>query len=160
MNIACAVSLAARDIELLSMAQSIVDWNCFNSTDSSLILDSELWNRHLSSKGNLDKERIDRLIERFEHWLMVSRNSEAEVVRWICHGHIGVSVIWNAYARLMYDASSSSLSEGDQHQGPNIPGARGSLRFNQCASELAQQYVNDTSIESPRICFRMLGISI
>ena len=161
MNIACAISLAAKDIARLNIAERIVHWSCFNSSDSSLTMDSELWIKHLSSRLNLDNEHIDRLIERFEHWLRVSRNSGPEVVRWLCHGHIGNSVIWNAYEKFFREAISSSASDDTQNQNPNVYGGSGSsLRFNQCASELAHQSVSNNAVEAPSLCFNLLGIAV
>ena len=161
MNIACAISLAAKDLNLLSLEQSIVNWSCFNSSDSNLVVDSELWIKHLSSRLKLDNERINRLVERFEHWLRVSSNSDPEVVRWLCHGHIGDSVIWNVYEKLFHDGSGSSMNNDAQNQSSNIQGgSRSRLRFNQCASELAQRSANDKTVESPLVCFNLLGITV
>ena len=159
MNIACALSLAVKDVGLLGRWSSIVDWTCFKLTDSILELDSKLWVEYLESKIKLDGGRTNRLLERFEHWLNVSINSGPTTVRQLCHGHIGLSVIWKAYARFIHDASSSGGEESPQTHVSNVLGSE-QVRSNVCAAELAEQSVKDDSLEVPLICFRLLGVVV
>ena len=154
LNIACALSLAAKDLELLSMAGSLIDWKCLDARDSGLTLNYEEWTKYLEARQSLDSGRINSLVKTFHDWLLVARESEPEVVRWLCHGHLGVAVIWSSYIRLMNEGAAAL---GDV--GTYIHEQSHSLRFHGCASEFAQHAASGETVESPLMCFSMLGAS-
>jgi hypothetical protein len=96
-NIACAISLAARDVGLISVTESSLDPSIFTFNNDQLQFALEKWDGFLSTKMKLDESRRNSLVEALTYYLKIVNSSDAETLRWVCHGHIGMNFIWSAF---------------------------------------------------------------
>src|SRR5437667_7891597 len=94
LSLACAISLAAEELGKLQRVCGRIKWQAIeiNLAEVKLRLDilkHELVNR--PSKGGLTEEENDLLIECIGKWLRRIEEIDLSCVRWLCHGHIGMS---------------------------------------------------------------------
>ena len=153
MNIACAIGLAANDINQLQNVRGSIDVAPFTVRDSTIDWEIDKWKTRLTNTP-LPSHLIGALVDRYEHWLEVSRRSDAENVRWSCDGHIGLKMIWSAYAAFVFETRQRSDVPGPNasNQRSAVLSVREQVRFNQMAINWARIYSVD-GLETPWLCF-------
>jgi hypothetical protein len=107
-----------------------------------------------------NKNRLDaatRLINLFEKWYERVREADIEDIRWLCHGHIGFTLLWAAYARCIVTV----LERHGEVNAPNKvkhPHANSDeIQFNFCTAALCTQIQQNKSVY-PAEVFQMLGL--
>ncbi len=156
-EIACAVGLAASECGMLQSVKSSIDWKVLEFNNSELIVNTGIWLSVLVSKKKVRTEDAHLLVETFQSWFTKVSVTDFKIVRWLCHGHIGVTVIWAAYARCVFEVCRRLGSEDPQGEARNVLRANETVRCNGCASEWAQQALN-RSCEYPEEIFALLDL--
>jgi hypothetical protein len=105
LQIACAASLMGRENDLLWLVKRAVDWQTLLISGESISLDLAAWEKRLAK--HLNQVDSSRLVQDFEKWLRIVELSNVVVARMICHGHIGFSYLWAAYARCVYEVTQN-----------------------------------------------------
>lgn len=103
LEVACCVSLAARDVNQLRAVEGHVDWTTLRLDSTSMTIEMSTWEDHLVKKAKFDEDVVQKLLDRYMYWEPVVQASDREVIRWVCHGHISESIIWESFARCMYE---------------------------------------------------------
>ncbi len=157
-KLACAIGLAAWQYNLLEATRaSIEDWRILEFNASELIINTTRWINSLISKQKIRKEDVITLIDTFQMWSEKVSKTDFNIIRWLCHGHIGITFIWAAYARSVFEVCQRSGCEDPRREAINVLKASETVRFNGCASEWAYQAVNK-SCEYPKVIFNHLGL--
>ena len=159
LNIACALGLAARDAHEMETVRRTVHWETVGFVDSTVRWDIDRWRVALVQHSHLTLETSDNLVRQFEHWLDAAQSSNPVDVRWACDGHIGLNLIWTAYARFIYDISGSEDGVGGKatNQRDALLGVNDNAKVNHLARRWAQTMAH-TVTDTPRVCFDLVGV--
>lgn len=102
-RLACATSLAAKDSKYINAVQNSVNWQIVEIKDLNVSLQIDDWKKSLLKSQKLDYERVEKIVERYTYWRSIIETTDFNVVRWTCHGHIGMNTIWAVYIRCVYE---------------------------------------------------------
>jgi len=156
-KIACAVGLAGNECGILEPVKTSIDWKVLEFNESEFAINTVNWLRVLISKKKIRSEDAYLLVEAFQSWFPKVSATDLNTVRWLCHGHIGITVIWAAYARCVFEVCARLGCEDPHGEVKNVLGANEAVRCNRCASEWAQQILNK-SCEYPAEIFTLLDL--
>jgi hypothetical protein len=158
LKLACAMGLAARECNLLGAIKGSIDWNILQFNSSELTLDVQKWEEALIKKPQIRKDQARNVIDAFYKYSRKISRIDADIIRWLCHGHIGMSCIWASYARCIFEVCRKSGGEKPSHEANNVLKAEETVRFNSCASEWSL-LASKKSCEYPEDIFIFLGIT-
>lgn len=102
LRISCALSLAAKSQDLLSVIDKSLDWQCIDITSQSISINIEKWKNILKKRMKLDQLRIDNIQNDFQQYLTLMNTNTSEILRWLSHGHIGFSLMFTIYGKCLY----------------------------------------------------------
>ena len=114
-NVACALSLAARDSSFIGrigdalkgLNESVIiqdDWAIMDfdyERSPAIFLKEDVFQAHVESlySDRISRQKIRRVITDYQLYLRIVRKSEnSALVRWLCHGHIGMEMIKHTFA--------------------------------------------------------------
>lgn len=157
-RLACAIGLAAYDHGLLKPAKSSISWEILALNVHKLTINLQEWERFLIQKQKIQKIDANTVIVSFQTWLEKVSETDFKSIRWLCHGHIGITFIWATYARCLFEVCRKEGVPEPQREVRKVLGADETVRFNGCASEWAQQASNH-SCEYPSDIFDYLGLT-
>ena len=156
-NIACSISLAARDNDLIKLVESSLDSSAFEFTGNDIQFSLDKWSNILSSKKRLDDSRRQSLLESLNSYLVTTtQGCDIQTLRWICHGHIGLSLIWSAFeACIIRTCETGNVPNGQR----KIRRTDSTDRFIKFSSQWIKQQIRiPNCIHSmPFQCFQILG---
>jgi hypothetical protein len=162
-RLACIISLASYEVEMLDPARGSIGREIFRikqEGDITLELDLDTWQFILTEQIRLTTGMTDRLIERFLSWAEHIEKTDFEVVRWICHGHIGIAVIWAVYSCCVgWICRQQDCEEDAEREARRVLKADESVRFNACAEYWVQKSLGNHCLY-PQKVFDLLGLDI
>ncbi|AVH61967.1 DUF4435 domain-containing protein [Nostoc sp. 'Peltigera membranacea cyanobiont' N6] len=121
-RLACAVSLASKDLKYIKAVQNSINWQIVEIDDFNVNLRIDDWKQCLIKSQKLNNERVEEIVERYIYWYSIIKTTDFSVIRWVCHGHIGINTIWAVYIRCVYevcrkkfqvDLANASLDSAD-----------------------------------------------
>lgn len=155
-SIACSMSLAARDLDLINVIESSIDCSVFVFNNDQLQFDLENWDNFLSTKKRLDESRRSSLVKALTSYFKIVNGSDIQTLRWVCHGHIGMSVIWSGFeACIIRICDIKNIPQSKRKtQKPSLRG-----RFIEFSSNWVKQQLNapESFHDTPIQCFQVLG---
>lgn len=155
--LACAAGLAGNECGMLQIVKASIDWTLFDFDASGIIINATDWSRILNSRS-MRSEDVYSFIEAFQGWLRKVIAADFSTIRWLCHGHIGITVIWAAYAKCVFEVCKKAGCENPRSEANSVLRANETVRCNGCASEWAQQALNK-ACEYPMEIFSLLDFS-
>lgn len=102
-RLACAISLAAKDSKYIKAVQNSIDWQIVEIHDLNVSLRIDDWKQSLLKNQKFSDEIVKEIVERYIYSHSIIETTDFSVVRWICHGHIGINTIWAVYIRCVYE---------------------------------------------------------
>lgn len=158
LQIACSLSLAAISENLCKLVSNTLNWNCIEIKTQSMQLNTTEWATELKKK-KLDQIRIDNIIDKFKQYVDIVSISNLEVVRLLCHGHIGFNLIFAVYGKCLYTVCLSNGIATPEEEANKINKNK-DMRFNLCAkawniNNALDIELND-SVDFPLKCFYLL----
>ena len=159
LNIGCALGLTGYRRSLLDAVRRTVDWRNLRLSNSKFVWDTAKWSDALVKHTAVDREFSRELVKQFEHALEITTGSSLDDVRWACDGHIGLSLIWSAYARAVYDiaAAEDDITPNPGNQASVIWRTDNNIKFNLMARSWAQLRARDSG-NSPNLCLGLIGL--
>jgi hypothetical protein len=157
-KLACAAGLAGHELGKLGHVESSIDLSLFEFNTSKLIINTTNWLNTLT-KQKMRNEAAQSLIGSFQIWLEKLSEIDFSILRWLCHGHIGIAFIWAAYARCVLEVSQRSESKDPLKEARNVVKAEETVRCNGCASARAE-HARRKSCEYPVEIFAYLDVSV
>jgi hypothetical protein len=133
-RLACAASLAGMEIGNYQIIRSAVSWEIFNFNNNILDIDP-LKIESVMRLRKTSNQTIEKIIDRFAYWETLTSKADFDIVRWMCHGHMGLTFIWAAIKRLVYEVSKldgNTRPESDVYHTLEV---RDEIRFNSCAKK-------------------------
>ena len=120
LKLACAIGLAAHERSLLRPTRSSIDWKILDFNASSLDVNTTGWLKALIKKQKIRNEDADALIGAFQVWLGKISKTDLNIIRWLCHGHIGLTFIWAAYARCVFEVCQRAKCVDPRREANNV----------------------------------------
>ena len=159
LNISCALGLAAYEAHELSTLRRTVRWTIFRTSGSALQWDIDNWRRELVNRSKITIQLSNELVRRFEYWLGVVQSSDLDDVRWSCDGHMGMRLIWEAYAKLVFDVGRTidGVRPNPSNQRDRILRTSEIVKLNHLARSWARINTG-RAMETPKVCFDLVGI--
>jgi hypothetical protein len=157
-RLACAASLTGQEIQNLNIIKSSIDWKVIEIENQTLRINLNTWKEILIEKMKLPMDRSNRIIDLFNRWSNSLRDVDFTIIRWLCHGHIGLTFIWAVYARCVFEVCSNPNPRERAREPTRVLRAEESVRFNACAGSWARRSLRG-ECDYPSDVFRMLGIS-
>ena len=158
-GIACALGLVAFEYCLLNVVRRTVNWETIQFVDGKLKWDIDKWKNRLEIHSNLKQSERETLGVGYQRCLEMTKVSSPEDVRWACDGHIGMKLIWAAYARLVNDIASMTpgVKPNPSNQRESVLSGNERIRFNSVARKWAQTSARNNN--SPMFCLDLIGAS-
>ncbi len=156
LKVVCVLSLLGlKNNNQTERIRASVGWNIVASNGE---LDIETWKTILSSHLGLDDEEITSLTGYLPDLLDLVSRADIEIIKWLSHGHLGFSFLWNAFARCIYD-SFDGEENIKRKKANSFLNLQNNIRFNMCGRSWAKAAVNGKA-EFPTPVFELLGIDI
>lgn len=99
-KLATAISITLKECKKIKELEEIIDWEliCLENKNSITINIDDLQNR-ICERKKLSLEESEKIIHIYQQWLnkIDQENVDIDILRWLCHGHIGTRVILEAY---------------------------------------------------------------
>lgn len=107
--IACTIGMVASELKKIKRIQKSIDWNMFvlSKNNFSIQLDLEKWGQKLVSGRGLSLDEVEEITNAYICWLEKLKDLDFELVRWLCHGHIGYHCIQNLFYKCVSITSYS-----------------------------------------------------
>lgn len=162
LSLACAISLAAAELGKLQRVCGRTSWQTIEINQEEVKLRPDVLKHslvHRPSKGGLTVEEYNHLIECFDKWLERIERADLSCIRWLCHGHIGMSFIWAAYGQCVYVVCKDLGIEHPESEVRKVLEAKESGRFRTCISSWIRRSLDNTS-EYPREILKFFDLLI
>jgi hypothetical protein len=104
LHLACSIGLAGQKLGLATRISRTINWRCVIVSDDAVALDMGVWRGELCAKHRMNEAVADALVRATDSARRVVSQADSDAVRWACHGHIGMAVIWAAFARCAFEA--------------------------------------------------------
>ena len=158
LEIGCALGFCAFEASLLDVVRRTIDWESITLENGEVLWNIEKWKEHMSSQSKLDTETREQLANQFTDLLVITRASDPVDVRWACDGHIGLNLLWNTYASIVYHVRNHESLTGPnaRNQRAHILGIPNHAKFNLLARQWSAITGAPTD-ETPALCFHLLG---
>ncbi|RCJ31799.1 hypothetical protein A6769_29945 [Nostoc punctiforme NIES-2108] len=157
-RLACCISLVGKELGKLNLLKDSIDWKVVTITPSNIELLVKKWEECLINK-KLKYEEVQKIITLYQYWQPIIENADFQVVRWICHGHIGVAVIWAVYSRCVYHICSKLGSDKPESEVAKVQGIKEGNRTHACASWWARKAMGN-QCDYPIEVLKLLGFDL
>lgn len=98
--LACTISMTFRDIEKIQAIKDLnFDWSLLyiEKKSNSMHLNVKAWANQLSNMKKLKQNEVEAMLEKYNLWAKRLESMDFNVVRWLCHGHIGFKSILSLF---------------------------------------------------------------
>ncbi len=157
MRLACAVSLAGYDIGIFEPIEKSISWELLDISDAHVTLHLDAWREELINNRRFSKKKADTLLDRFTYWHDRLLEASPSVARWMCHGHIGIKILWAAYARCMVIAWRNKARTKPETGARQIAQSSDESKWRDCIIAWARHAL-DNLCEYPKEVFMLLGL--
>jgi hypothetical protein len=157
LRIACALSLCGDSAGLLTWLHRTFSPEYIGFSDSELVYDLVGWAKQLERKHNLDGARASALVSDFKSRFELVQASDIEVVRWLCHGHIGEAFLWATFRAAILELCEQ---RGVPQTQCKVPSTSMRDRFVRYVSSWMVEVFRSGFDGTPLECFRDLGATI
>jgi hypothetical protein len=158
LRLACCISLIGNEIGKLNVLKNSINWKIITITSSNLELLVDDWAEYLINQRLNDKE-VEKIITLYKYWQPIIENADFQVVRWICHGHIGVAVVWAVYSRCVYYICSKLGRNKPESEVAKVQGIKEGNRTHACASWWARKAMGN-QCDYPIEVLKLLGFDL
>lgn len=86
---ACAVSLAAAKLQVIQRINATMEWRFIEISTASVRFRFDRWAKKLVDNRGFSNTQIATLKHYYDAYYRLAEQSTVEIVRWICHGHLG-----------------------------------------------------------------------
>lgn len=155
-RLACISSLLGLEIENFEIIRSSISWKIFNLTDGEICLALSVLDNIMRTK-NLPDVIINQVISRFDYWEQLVSRADYDLVRWICHGHMGLTFIWAAFKRIVFEVSKNEGCPRPKVEVEHTLDTKEDIRFNAIALKWITRSLGNETV-FPFEVLKMLGL--
>jgi hypothetical protein len=156
-RLACAASLTGNELGKLNLIKHSISWKLLEVTPSGVVLLLDGWEKYLVEKQGLPLEEAQKIINRHQGWYKRIEIVDFCLVRWMCHGHIGLAFIWAVYSRCVYNVCPGDGRRKPETEVANVQGIKEGNRFHACASWWARKAMGN-QCDYPIEVFKLLDL--
>jgi Protein of unknown function (DUF4435) len=159
-RLACATSLAAEECQVITRIKDrCIDFKFIRLNNSNkdmsidVVFDIEEWTK------DIFKTEDEKANDLYNSWLCWSRklvNVDLSVIRWLCHGHIGMQFIRSVYAHCVYDSAIDNQFQKPDAEVRKIEKYNAGDRFKACATSWSKKAISN-QCEYPIEVLKLLG---
>ena len=118
-RLACAITLAAKEFtdqtsslkKGFELIKRSIDWKLLNIHQPEIGIDLVKWEKQLQQRQNLQYRHTQEFIVLFQKWLEKIQYVDFQIIRWLCHGHIGFTVLAETYTCCVSEVCSNLDSD-------------------------------------------------
>jgi hypothetical protein len=155
-RLACAFTLAGREQNLFEPVRSSLSWRSLQFVNGNIQADTSTWSSEMLGRIRLNHYRVDKLLDDFNKWYSVVANANIDVARWLCHGHIGLAVIWCAYGRCIHEVYVKHGSSNPAQEVNRALRMEESRQFSMSVGAWTRHALGN-HIDSPMFCLQALA---
>lgn len=157
LRLACAIGLAGSQWKhSLNAVKGSIGWNLFRVEDTTFVIDKARWRAILTNKQNHQHTDAEQLLMLFDKWYKRVEKADLSLVHWLCHGHIGFKVLWEAYAVCLVEICNKHGEDANQAV-KKFHSESEEVKFRACTTEWAEKIVQDACVY-PSEVFRLLEV--
>ncbi len=155
-RLACAASLVGLEIGNFQIIRNAITWEVFRLNNDELNFEFALLQSALE-QGGIQRKESKYIIDRLTYWISIVSRADFDIVRWMCHGHIGLSLIWASYYRMVFEVSKSNGNTNPRREVSHSINVRDEIRFNVCGAKWIERALGNDDI-FPYEVLRMLNL--
>jgi hypothetical protein len=157
LKLASVVSLLGYERNELSRIQASINWELIEINNTKVDLCLENWRANLLRNQGFSRESIQEIIEGYRNWWEIVENTPNTVIRWICHGHVGLKLLWDIYARCIFDVCNDLDMRDRKTEASNALNSKDVIRFNVCVGSWGRR-VMEGSLNYPTEIVDLFGL--
>lgn len=158
-RLACAATLAGVDFgNRLVLIKNSLNWKIIETTPLTLTLDCDKWQNRLHKVQKLSSAQAKQLVDSFKSWLRCVEPADFAIVRWLCHGHIGLSFILEVYYRCVFDVCAGLSEKERKAQVKRVRSAGYDSKLNDALKHWSRQS-KENLCQYPQEVLNLLGLS-
>lgn len=155
---ACATTLAALECGRLNLAKGSISWKLIEIHETAIALRLDDWRAIFIDRQHTDPSQADALIRRYQFWLERVRSADFQVIRWLCHGHIGFAFIWATYTRCVYEVLGHLEQVDREREACRVLAGDETFRNTFCILDWSKRAMDHNNY--PGVVFDLLGIGM
>jgi len=164
-RLACAAGLAAKECQVLTrIEERWIDFNFIRinngnkNMSTDVILDFEEWTKDIFKTEDKDVslDKANSLCNSCKYWSLQIVNVDLSVIRWLCHGHLGMQFIRSVYARCVYDSAVDNQFQQPDAEVTKTEKYNTGYRFKACATSWSRKAISN-QCECPTEVLKLLG---
>lgn len=160
-RLACALSLAARDNgNKFGLVKRSIGWDIMTIDRNKVLVDINAWKRILVRRMNMLEIDASGLMHSFESWSKRVEDVNFEIIRWLCHGHIGLATVWAAYGTCVFEACRIAKCVDPKAEAHRVLKAEESVRFGACADTWVQKLLSIEDSVYPIEILNLLSVPV
>lgn len=151
---ACLISLVGRNYQnKLNRFETSITWQAINSNGT---LHIEEWKSNLSSRAGFTSDEVDQIFKTLTIFTSWIEDANIEVIRWLCHGHIGFRFLWCAFASCIY-ATTDGDAKTKNKAANSFYSTKEKLQFDLCVTSFAE-FARKREVDYPTKILELLEV--
>ncbi|MBE9200801.1 MULTISPECIES: DUF4435 domain-containing protein [unclassified Nodularia (in: cyanobacteria)] len=116
--LATAISMTFKECEKIQELENTIDWEIIEVNFLEVNLKLDEWKKRMCERKGLCSEMAEHIISTYKNWhnKIKTDNLDIDILRWLCHGHIGIKVILEAYRSCIVYCASIKIEENVLNQ--------------------------------------------
>lgn len=159
--LACALSLAAKELEMINSINHLLQYENLNIINSEINLDFQPW-LHKLAKSPDRLNKAQKLIQNYLIWRDKTKTIDSECIKWLCHGHIGFKILWALYEHCTFHTYiNRGVSEEETRKKIQLMRRRGdySYRLSNCFYHNIKILIDHLD-EYPLVVFKIFKVDL
>lgn len=156
-RMACVSSFLGMELGNFQIIRSNVSWQVFDIIEEKIVLNVGAFEKALKAK-NVRSETIQQITSRYSYWEELVSRADFDIVRWACHGHIGLSFIWSTYKRFVFEVGQRRGIQRPEREVDRALEAKEEIRFITCAQNWIERALGNEGV-FPYQLLQMLDIA-
>lgn len=162
-RLACTISLVGDEalrndlIKKLMILDDSVSAEFLTINSPNIDLDRTMLKGKMTEEKNVPSELADQVILSLNSWQARVEAADFDVVRWLCRGHTGLSLIWKAYSRCVFSVCQRAGATNPAAEAQKALSAQETHRFNLC-TEFWTRKALGSQTDYPLEVLRMLEL--
>jgi hypothetical protein len=144
-RLACILSLLGLEIGNYQIIRSNISWKIFYLSGGKICVDLPALERALKTR-NVPDITINQVVTRYSYWEELVFKADYDIVRWMCHGHMGLAFIWATFKRLVFEVSNNEGSLRPESEVEHALEAKEEIRFNACARKWVERSLGNECV--------------
>ncbi|MBD2628666.1 DUF4435 domain-containing protein [Trichormus variabilis] len=111
--LATAISMTLKECKKIQELENTIDWEIIEIKSLEVNIKVDDWKKRMCERKGLCNEIAENIISTYQNWYdkIKNNNLDIDVLRWLCHGHIGIKVILEAYRSCIGYCASLKIEE-------------------------------------------------